>query len=439
MSERVSILIRSSARTELRDALGCLTAQTHRNFEVVIVNVTGQPHPPLPPEAEQLEVNFVDPGRQLPRPQAANAAIDAATGDYAVFLDDDDLLEPEHVALCLAAARVRPDTIPFTGAQICDEQGELQAIWPALGFGRLEIIERIRLQPSAAFLPLAILAEGFRLDPELPIFEDWDFWIRLSRRMPFFPLPNNTAVCRLGLGTSGTGVGANFDLERTARDSRPFHAKWEGERAALAADFQQLSADADQAVAEGAWQKAEDLSWQAHTLKIWDEATLARLARIFEGRGDRQRALRFAGAAQRARLLAPAPLTHDALTSLYAHLRDGNARALAGDQARAEAEFIAALALHEGDQTACNGLANLRIAQGRLAEAEEFLRLGTMWGDRTYPTLLLKRGNLLEQLGRTDEAREIYSRLVQLVPRYAPARNRLHALAAIAAAAAAAV
>ena len=364
MSDRVSILIRSSARPELDDALACLVAQTHRNLEVVIVNVTGRPHPPLPAPAAQLDVNFVDSDRQLPRPQAANAAIEAATGDHAMFLDDDDLLEPEHVAVCLAAARSHADSIPFTGAQICDEHGALQAIWPALGFGRLEIIERIRLQPNAALLPRAVLAEGFRFDPELPIFEDWDFWIRLSRRMPFRPLPNNTAVCRLGLGTSGTGVGANFDLDRTARESRPFHAKWEAERAALAADFELLRADADEAIAAKSWQKAEDLSWQAHTLKIWDETTLSRLAQIFEAKGDRQRARRFAGAAERARLLAPAPLTHDALTRLYAHLKDGNAFALAGDQDRAEAEFLAALALHEGDQTACNGLANLRIAQG---------------------------------------------------------------------------
>ena len=207
MNERVSVLIRSSARPELADALASLTAQTHRNLEVVIVNVTGRAHPPLPPVAAQLEVNFVDSDRQLPRPQAANAALDAANGHYAMFLDDDDLLEPEHVDQCLAAARDKPGTIPFTGAQICDERHALQAVWPALAFGRLEIIERIRLQPSAALLPRAVLDEGFRFDPELPIFEDWDYWIRLSQRFAFRPLNCNTAICRLGLGTSGTGVG----------------------------------------------------------------------------------------------------------------------------------------------------------------------------------------------------------------------------------------
>ena len=436
MSDRVSVLIRSSARAELADALGCLVAQTHRNLDVVIVNITGRPHPPLPAVAARLDVRFVDPGRQLPRPQAANAAIDAAVGDHALILDDDDLLEPGHIAHCLAAARSHAGTIPFTGAQICDEHGELQAIWPAAGFGRLEIVERIRLQPSAALLPRAVLDEGFRFDPELPIFEDWDFWIRLSQRLPFRPAPHNSAVCRLGLGTSGTGVGANFDLERTARESRPFHAKWEGERAALSAQFEELGIASEHAIAASDWKRAEEFTWQAHVLKIWDEATLARLARIFEGKGDRQGSRRFALAAQRARLLAPAPLAHDTLTRLHTHLREGNAFALAGEPARAETEFLAALALKEGDQTACNGLANLRIAQGRVAEAEELLRLGTLWGDRTYPTLVLKRGGLLERLGRRDEARHLYQHILQLVPLFVPARSRLQALDAIAAAAA---
>nr|MBP8296544.1 glycosyltransferase [Burkholderiales bacterium] len=296
MSERVSILIRSSARPELADALGSLAAQTYGNLDVVVVNVTGRPHPPLPAAAAGLAVNFIDPGRQLPRPLAANAALDAAAGDYVAFLDDDDLFEPEHVANCLAAARAHPGMIPFVGAQISDEKGELQAIWPALGFGRLEIVERIRMQTNAPFLPRAALADGLRFDPELPIFEDWDFWIRMSQRMPFRPLPHNTAVCRLGAGTSGTGVGANFDLQRTARDSRPFHAKWDDERRAMAAEFDAASAGADAAVLARNWHEAETLSLQAHALRIWDGANLERLARIADARGDRQRASRFAAA-----------------------------------------------------------------------------------------------------------------------------------------------
>jgi Flp pilus assembly protein TadD len=436
VSERVSILIRSSARPELADALAALAAQTYRNLDVVVVNVTGRPHPPLPDAAAGLAINFVDPGRQLPRPLAANAAIDAATGDYLCFLDDDDLFEPEHVERCLAVARAHPNTVPFVGAQISDEKGELQALWPALGFGRVELIEKIKMQTNAPFIPRRALDADLRFDPSLPIFEDWDFWIRLSQRMPFRPLPHLTAVCRLGAGTSGTGVGANFDLERTARDSRPFHAKWDGERQALLRELDAHVGAAKAAAAARDWATAEQHCWEAQRLRIWDPVVLDLLARIFDARRESQRAKQLAAAAERARFLTPPHLSHHTLTTLYGKLQRGNAYALAGEEELAEKEFMGALALHQGDQTACNGLANLRIAQGRLADAEECLRQGTLWGDRVYPTLLLKRGGLLEQLGRRDEARAIYAYLLQLAPRFAAARGRLQALDAIRAAAA---
>ncbi len=434
MSERVSVLIRSSARPELADALGCVAAQTHRDIEVVIVNVTGRPHPPLPPAAAALNINFVDPGMQLPRPHAANAALDAATGDFLLFLDDDDLFDPDHVALTLAGARAHPSAIAFGGARICDVDGTVQAVWPANGFGRLEIMERIRMQPNTPLLPRHAVGD-LRFDPGLPIFEDWDFWIRLSQRVAFRPLPHNTAICRLGLGTSGTGVGDNFDMARTTRESQAFHAKWEDARTALAAEFDALGAAADAAINAADWPEADALCRQAHGLKIWDARNLSRLARIAQGSGDRVRRHRFAAAAARAELLAPAPLSHAALSRLEGHLREGNARALRGDAAGAESQFFAALAIHEGDQTACNGLANLCIAGGRPAEAERFLQRGTRYGDRVYPTLVLKRGRLLEQLRRTDEARALYRQLLALAPRLAEARDRLRALDAIAAAA----
>ena len=434
MSDRVSIIIRSSARAELAQALQSVIDQTYQDIEVVIVNVTGQSHPSLPQQADALTVKFVEPGRQLPRPDAANAGLDAAQGDHLVFLDDDDLLDPGHVGACVAAVRQDRKTLPFTGSQICDENGELQAVWPAFAFGSLEILERIRLQPSAALIPRAVIDKAddrLRFDAELPIFEDWDFWIRVSRRIAFRPLPVNTVIARVGLGTSGTGIGVNFDLQRTARDSLPFHAKWEEERASLAARFDALRDEAEAALESGDLQGAEKACWQAQALKMWDRATLSCLARIFEARNQIDPARRFAAAAERARFLAPGGLSRDALTRLHAHLQAGNAAARTGDVSIAETELQHALALHEGDQTACNSLANLRIAQGRIAEAEMLLQQGMRWGDRTYPSIVLKRGSLLEELGRRNEARTLYEHLARLVPRYAPARDRLQALDAI--------
>jgi hypothetical protein len=441
MNERVSVLIRSSNRPELAEALAALVAQTHAHLEVVIVNVTGRPHAPLPDAASALTVRFVDPGHQLPRPDAANAAIDAASGDYLVILDDDDLLEPEHCERALAVARAHPDAIPFAGASVVDAKGELQMIWPAMGFGRIELAEKIRMSINAPLVPRKFVGADVRFDVDLPIFEDWDFWLQLQQRAPFQPVPFITAIFRPSVGTSGTGMGANFDLDRTGKQSHPFHAKWSALRSTLQQQYNAHVAEATAAAEARDWARAERACWEAQALRIWDPPILSLLAKVHAHRAaagrpqEKARAEKLAAAAERARWLNPPHLTHATLLRLEAHLRKGNAYALADEAELAEREFLGALALHEGDQTACNGLANLRIAQGRLEDAEEFLRRGTSWGDKIWPPLLLKRGGVLEKLGRRAEARQIYRYLTMLVPRNETIRGRLQALEAIAAAA----
>ena len=50
-----------------------------------------------------LPVRVVNAG-PLGRPQAANAALEAAQGEWMLFLDEDDEIAPAHVAQLLAAA-----------------------------------------------------------------------------------------------------------------------------------------------------------------------------------------------------------------------------------------------------------------------------------------------------------------------------------------------
>ena len=55
----VSILIRSMGREELSTALSSIQKQTYPSIEVIIVNASGQTHPPLP-NPTPLKLNFID-------------------------------------------------------------------------------------------------------------------------------------------------------------------------------------------------------------------------------------------------------------------------------------------------------------------------------------------------------------------------------------------
>ncbi len=187
---RVSIVVRTKDRPELlAEALASLAASTYRNVELVLVNDGGAP--PQLPERFPFPVVRVDLPENRGRAAAANAGIAAASGAYVGFLDDDDTLEPEHVATLAGAVRAAGVRAVYSDAAVglYDLDGD--------GWRRAEL----RLPYSRDFDPELLLVDNYipfhtllveralcaavgELDSSLPFFEDWDFLIRLSRRVP---------------------------------------------------------------------------------------------------------------------------------------------------------------------------------------------------------------------------------------------------------------
>src|SRR5690349_16947859 len=132
----VSIIIRSMGRDCLANAVASVAQQTHRPLELVVVDATGGAHPRLPGLPTLTRVRLVDVGRRLPRPAAANVGLDHAEGEWIGFLDDDDFLEPTHVARLLARAS-EPDRPKLVHAQL----------WGLDRFHRVAIQRDTRVNP----------------------------------------------------------------------------------------------------------------------------------------------------------------------------------------------------------------------------------------------------------------------------------------------------
>ncbi len=219
----VSVLIRSMGRPQLQEALESVAAQTHRRIEVVLVNATGAEHPPLPETSPPLRIHRIDPGRPLARSAAANAALAAASGEWLLFLDDDDLLDPDHVARLLNAALDQPGfQVVYAGVRMLHADGR-----PA---GQLdEPFSRQRLW-LANFLPIhgvlfarQLLAEGHSFDESLDAYEDWDFWQQLAQRHPFLHVPGVSATYRL---VGDSGLSAERDEVNSIRLRQLVYRKW---------------------------------------------------------------------------------------------------------------------------------------------------------------------------------------------------------------------
>ncbi len=200
---RISVIVRTRDRPELlRQALASLAANTYRPAEVVLVNDGGQA-PEVPADYPHA-VDLVELGENRGRAAAANAGIAAASGDHVAFLDDDDLVEPEHLATLAGLAQAAGVRVAYTDAAVGVYQLDGDAGW--------HCVER-RLPYSRDFDPDLLLFDNYipfntllierrlfdeagELDESLPFFEDWDFLIRLAAVAPFHHLSRVTCEYR---------------------------------------------------------------------------------------------------------------------------------------------------------------------------------------------------------------------------------------------------
>ncbi len=98
----VSIVVRTYNRKRfLRRALRSVADQTYRNIETIVVNDAGEPVDDVVREFPGMKLIQHQTNRGLA--EARNSGVDAASGTYLGFLDDDDAYFPNHVATLVAA------------------------------------------------------------------------------------------------------------------------------------------------------------------------------------------------------------------------------------------------------------------------------------------------------------------------------------------------
>ena len=198
---RVSVIVRTRNRPQLlAEALQSLDASSHRSLECIVVNDGGQP-PVLP--ALGIELRRVDLAENRGRAAAANAGIAAATGEYLAFLDDDDLVEPDHFEVLLGMAQGTGSRVCYSDAAVgvyeATEQG-WSRVERRLPYSRDFDPERLAVDNYIPFntvlIERALALEVGPVDEALPFFEDWDFLLRLAERASFLHLPRVTCEYR---------------------------------------------------------------------------------------------------------------------------------------------------------------------------------------------------------------------------------------------------
>lgn len=202
----VSVIVRTcNRRRSLQECLQSLQAQTWRDFEVILINDGGEDVADLVAEVSPpLRVTYRAwrPGRG--RPQALNAGLKEATGEFLCYLDDDDIYYPDHLETLVTSLHAGNYRVAYT-----DVAWAFQRLTPEGGY---ETYERRQVH-ARVFDPDWLLFENYipnnaimharacleavgPFDETFEVLEDWELWIRLAQRFDFRHIGKCTAEYR---------------------------------------------------------------------------------------------------------------------------------------------------------------------------------------------------------------------------------------------------
>ncbi|MFD2114007.1 glycoside hydrolase family 99-like domain-containing protein [Thiorhodococcus fuscus] len=221
----ISIIVRTTGRPELADALNAIAVQTYPNLEVVVVQANAGAPLTLPERVGAAELRLARTGEALHRSRAANLGLSEARGTYLAFLDDDDWWLPEHLSLLARRLDGVPERAAYSGVRCVRPEGdgweESHLFNDPFDANRLLVDNFVPIH--SVLFHRSLFEEGCRFDEDLDVYEDWDFWVQVCRLTPMLHEPSLSAVYRLA---AGTGFGVSAAQAEVESGLARFFAKW---------------------------------------------------------------------------------------------------------------------------------------------------------------------------------------------------------------------
>ena len=142
--------------------------------------------------ASKYNIQCIAPNKNRGVSAARNSGLKIAKGKYIAYLDDDDVFLPEHLETLLSFLEKSPYKVAYTDAyrtQLEKRDGKYAVIkrekrW-SVDFNPDQILVK-NIAPPISFMHERSCLDSVGLfDEQLPFYEDWDLWIRLSRKYKF--------------------------------------------------------------------------------------------------------------------------------------------------------------------------------------------------------------------------------------------------------------
>lgn len=167
------------------EAIASVSAQTCKAFEIIVVD-DGSDDPATLQHLQTLEntaeVRLLRSAINRGVAAARNLGIQAAHGSYILPLDADDLIMPDYLEKALAIFTERPETAIVS----CDARlfGDSSGVRQLPDYTPEQLLRENLLFSSSLFRKADWLAVGGYCTAMRYGWEDWEFWISLTRLRP---------------------------------------------------------------------------------------------------------------------------------------------------------------------------------------------------------------------------------------------------------------
>ncbi|WP_418361114.1 glycosyltransferase family 2 protein [Sphingobacterium detergens] len=182
MSHLVSIIIPCYNNADtIQETLDSVYNQTYKEFEVIVVNDGSQDQSVEKIKEYQARYpSLVLLNQENNGPSAArNYGFSIAKGYFVVFLDGDDKLHEEYLSSCIAVfqAEAKMDLV-YTESELFDNECGIYTLSP---YDPITILTE-NCFPIVAMIRASSFKDIGLFDEKLRIAEDWEMWIRYTRR-----------------------------------------------------------------------------------------------------------------------------------------------------------------------------------------------------------------------------------------------------------------
>jgi GT2 family glycosyltransferase/LmbE family N-acetylglucosaminyl deacetylase len=226
----VTVIIRTVNRPQmLENALRSIAQQSYPEIEALVINDGGKD---VSKRVQQFKgviskVRYIHFNRNQGRSAAANTGLQEAEGLYLMFLDDDDWIYPNHLArLVNALQKDETQRVAYAGVECLNETSP--GNWKRVHvfdepFDPFLLLVRNFIPMHSALFHRELVENDCCFDNSLEIYEDWDFWVQLSRKTRFHHVEGVSAAYRIGY-TGGFGVSGDPSVQY--QSLRVFFEKW---------------------------------------------------------------------------------------------------------------------------------------------------------------------------------------------------------------------